>query len=98
MRAAAGIGGAAGRRGGVLCPRRKAVEDHRTPRRWRVTQRPAPREASWSAPVLWRFCFAAGRREAAPAGMMTGEFANPPWNPRGQLESYSEAPLYLFED
>ena len=44
----------------------KAVEGHRTPRRWRAVRRPVPREASWSAPVLWRFCFAAGRREVAP--------------------------------
>ncbi len=35
----------------------KAVEDYRSPRRWRVFYAPEPREASWSAPVLWRFGF-----------------------------------------
>jgi hypothetical protein len=31
------------------------VEAHRTPGRWRETIRPNIREASWSAPALWRF-------------------------------------------
>jgi hypothetical protein len=35
--------------------RRKAMEAHRTPGRWRETIRPNIREASWSAPALWRF-------------------------------------------
>ena len=50
-------GGAAGWRigGGGLRHDAKAVEDRRTPKRWRVIERPAYAIASWSAPVLWRF-------------------------------------------
>ena len=33
----------------------KAAEGRRTPRRWREIFRSMTREASWSAPVLWRF-------------------------------------------
>ena len=45
----------------LLCPRcngcaqPKAVEDYRTPRRYRADRSNSEREASWSAPVLWRF-------------------------------------------
>ena len=35
--------------------RGKAAEGRRTPKRWRVAEGLASREASWSAPVLWRF-------------------------------------------
>jgi hypothetical protein len=33
----------------------KAAEGRRSPRRWRVQANARSREASWSAPVLWRF-------------------------------------------
>jgi hypothetical protein len=35
--------------------RGKAAEGRRTPRRWREGYGSCVREASWSAPVLWRF-------------------------------------------
>ena len=37
------------------CRPRKAVENHRTPKRWRVGLVYGSRGAFWSAPVLWRF-------------------------------------------
>jgi len=33
----------------------KAVEGHRSPKPGGNEERPAEREASWSAPALWRF-------------------------------------------
>jgi hypothetical protein len=39
----------------MRCADSKAAEGRRTPRRWRVGQDPREREASWSAPGLWRF-------------------------------------------
>ena len=39
----------------MRCADSKAAEGRRTPRRWRVGQDPRKREASWSAPALWRF-------------------------------------------
>ena len=33
----------------------KAVDGHRSPRRWRVPMASEPREASWTAPAPWRF-------------------------------------------
>ena len=52
---------------------RKAVEDHRTPRRCRAPRRPVPREASWSAPALWRFLIHKPiRREVDENGLAVG--------------------------
>jgi len=36
--------------------RRGAIASRRSPRRWRVDDDLRIREASWSAPALWRFC------------------------------------------
>jgi hypothetical protein len=55
----------------------KAVEGHRTPGRCRVVQRPEPREASWSAPALWRFVIRKRRRQPNPSGHAVSPLRTP---------------------
>src|ERR1019366_4118959 len=41
--------------GGTFRRNLRAVEDYRTPRRWRAFDHPVSAPASWSAPAFWRF-------------------------------------------